>query len=60
MRLWPVAGTGEKGWGNSGPVTRASLHSSPANDLKKEKKEGVKNDGEHNHLMTKLMQNVPN
>ena len=30
----PVAGrqrpTGEKGWGNSGPVTRASLHSSPA------------------------------
>ena len=29
----PVAGrqrpTGEKGWGNSGPVTRASLHSSP-------------------------------
>ena len=22
--------TGEKGWGNSGPVTRASLHSSPA------------------------------
>ena len=30
----PVAGrqrpTGEKGWGNSGPVTRTSLHSSPA------------------------------
>ena len=30
----PVAGrqrrTGEKGWGNSGPVTPASLHSSPA------------------------------
>ena len=30
----PVTGrqrpTGEKGWGNSGPVTRASLHSSPA------------------------------
>ena len=30
----PVAGrkhrTGEKWWGNSGPVTRASLHSSPA------------------------------
>ena len=34
----PVAGrqrpTGEKGWGNSGPVTRASLHSSPATQQK--------------------------
>ena len=34
MRHRPVAGrqrpTGDKGWGNSGPVTPASLHSSPA------------------------------
>ena len=42
----PVAGrqhpTGEKGWGNSGPVTRASLHSSPATVINTTKKKNKK------------------